>query len=169
MRRGICIILNIVCVLAASTRAETTLPALNGRPPVRWEHFPTPVHTFVWRNWELVTAERLGKVLGTTAENVQALGTSMGLPSVKPDMELHLRRNYISIIRRNWQLLSYEQLLTLLDWKQAHLAYTLREDDFLFSKLGAKPDCPKLTYTEDDATTKARCAEIKKVVDAHFA
>src|SRR5688572_30216687 len=163
------IILNVVCLMAISARAQTTLPADSGRPPVQWEHFPTPVHAFVWRNWELLTAERLAKVLETTAENVRAIGTSMGLPNVKPDMDLHLRRNYISIIRRNWHLVTFQQLLTLLGWKESYLAYTLREDDFLWHKLDPKPHCPKLTYTEDDEVTKERCAEIKKVVEAHFA
>ncbi|NLF94468.1 MAG: hypothetical protein GX564_11340, partial [Oligosphaeraceae bacterium] len=41
---------------------------------------------------------------------------------------------------QNWHLLSYEQLLQLLGWTAEKLEFILREDDFLWHKLGnAKP------------------------------
>ena len=84
--------------------------------PVAAPHFPDRVHAFVWRNWELVDLPRMAAVLRTTPENVRAMGESMGLPAhVAPTEDLR-RRSYITTIRRNWHLLPYEQLLTLLDW-----------------------------------------------------
>ncbi len=45
-------------------------------------------------------------------------------------------RGYVTLIRRNWQLLPYEQLLELLEMTPEQLAFTLREDDYLWVKLG---------------------------------
>ena len=39
-------------------------------------------------------------------------------------------RGYITLIRRNWHLLPYEQLLELVEMTPEQLAFTLREDDF---------------------------------------
>ena len=72
-----------------------------------------------------------------------------GPPAITPDQQ---RRSYISVIKRNWHLLPYEQLLELLGWSPAELAYTLREDDFLFVKLGnGKPRCQRLRYAAPGA------------------
>jgi len=102
--------------------------------PVPFPHFPDRMHAFVWRNWELVPAERLAAVLGATSDQVRAVGLAMGLPDRPPLSEALCRRCYITIIRRNWHLLPYEQLLQLLGWDEAQLAYTLREDDFLWAR-----------------------------------
>ena len=60
----------------------------------------------------------------------------MGLRPPRAITPEQLSRSYITIIRRNWHLLPYDQLLTLLGWTGEKLAYTLREDDFLYVKLG---------------------------------
>ena len=112
------------------------LPTGSAPPSIQFKHFPDRVHAFVWRNWELVSLERMAKVLETTPENVRRIGRSMGLPPHISPPEEYQQRGYISIIRRNWHLLPYEQLLTLLGWDAQKLAFTLREDDFLWIKLG---------------------------------
>ncbi|HIA47709.1 MAG TPA: hypothetical protein EYN96_07010 [Candidatus Hydrogenedentes bacterium] len=81
----------------------------------------------------------------------------MGLgtpPNISPEIR---KRAYITIIRRNWHLLPYEQMMTLLQMTEEELAFTLREDDFLYIKLGSmKPKCAPLTYVApDEATLKA--------------
>jgi hypothetical protein len=119
---------------------------------LEFPHFPDRLHTFVWRNWSAVEPDRLAKVLGTSVENVQAIADSMGLPPYRPKRtEARDRRQeargYITVLRRNWHLLPYDQLLTLLDMSADQLAHSLREDDFLFSKLGLlKPKCEPLKY-----------------------
>src|SRR5262249_51523086 len=67
-----------------------------------------------------------------------------GPPLVTADQQ---RRSYLTVIRRNWHLLPYEQLLELLGWTPKRMAFTLREDHFLFIKLcNLKPDCPRLDF-----------------------
>ena len=105
----------------------------------------------------------------TSEQNVRAVATSMGLPP-DPAVEPQWRtRGYLTVIRRNWHLLPYDQVLTLLDMPAERLAYVLREDDFLFVKLGNhKPKCPPLGFAAPDAKTTERAARIKRVLAEHF-
>jgi hypothetical protein len=142
-----------------------------GKPQLAIEdkHFPTKLHAFVWRNWESVSLERMAKTIGTSPRNIRQIGLSMGLPERVGPVAEFKTRGYVSIIRHNWHLLPYEQLLTLLDWDLNTLDFHLNEDDFLFVKLGNfKPVCDPIKYVEPNAATKQRCAEIKSVVATHF-
>jgi hypothetical protein len=127
------------------------------------------LHAVVWRNWGLVPAERLAAVLHTTPANVAEIAVSMGLPAepvIEPDM---LERGYITLIRRNWHLLPYEQLTQLLDVTPEHLAFTLQEDDFLYIKLGSlKPKCSPVVYEAPTAAAREQAAKIKRQVEQHF-
>ena len=137
--------------------------------PIPEPHFPTRLHQFVWRNWELTNTERMAQILETSADNVLALGESMGLPAkvaLTPDQ---LRRIYVTVIRQNWHLLPDEQLIGLLGWTRAGYDYHLKEDDFLWIKLGSrKPLCEKLIYRPITAQEAARAGEIKALVDRVF-
>ena len=97
------------------------------------------------------------------------MAESMGLPpaaEIPPEMKA---RGYITLIRRNWHLLPYDQLLELLGMTPEQLAFSLREDDFLFYKLGAlKPKCEPLHYVAPDEAARRRAAEIKQVVEKEF-
>ncbi len=137
--------------------------------PVAVPHFPTRMHAFIWRNWTVVEPDRLAKVLGTTPENVRAVAESMGLPP-SPAIPAEFRtRGYITILRRNWHLLPYEQLLTLLDMTPTELAHTLREDDFLIQKFGNhKPACEPIRYVGPDAGATARASRIREIVRKEF-
>ncbi|MCK5853207.1 hypothetical protein KAH27_09300, partial [bacterium] len=81
-----------------------------------YKYFPTRMHAFIWRNWESVPLDRLAKVLNTTTEKVFKAGRAMGLPPYREPGPEFEQRGYISLIRRNWNLISYEQILTLLNW-----------------------------------------------------
>ncbi len=73
------------------------------------------------------------------------------------------------MIRRNWHLLPYEQLLKLLDWTPEHLAFILREDDVLYIKLGShKPKCEPLQYKSPDTSMQHREREIAQIVREEF-
>ena len=159
----------VFVVVCAGLCVADELPVGSAPAALEFPHFPDRVHAFVWRNWEMVSLERMAEVLGTTPENVNEIGRSMGLPEhVTPPAE-YRQRGYISIIRRNWHLLPYDQLLTLLGWDAEKLAFTLREDDFLWIKLGSlKPACPPLQYTEPNEAVKQRCDEIKTLVEREF-
>ncbi|MHB9007463.1 MAG: hypothetical protein ACYDC1_11085, partial [Limisphaerales bacterium] len=62
------------------------------------------------------------------------------------------------------------QLLELLDWTPEKLAYTLREDDFLFVKLGhLKPRCAPLRYQPSSDAWQRRERQIAGLVREEFA
>lgn len=163
------VLLLLGCFLAFGPVHADGLPVVSNKPPVPIDHFPDALHAVVWRNWSLVSAERLADVLETTPESIQQIATSMGLPAdpqVASEME---SRGYITLVRRNWHLLPYEQLLKLLQIDEEQFAHRLREDDFLLIKLGnMKPNCPPVRYAEPTPTAKARAAEIKQTVDRYF-
>jgi len=146
------------------------LPVGTAPKPVQFPHFPDRMHAFVWTNWDLVPAERLGQVVRATRTQITELGRRMGLPKAPEISSDQWRRSYITIIRRNWHLLPYDQLLRLLDWTPEKLAYTLREDDFLYVKLGRlKPKCKALVYAAPSPETLARAEQIGAVVHEAFA
>ena len=152
-----------------SNAEETVLPHGAAPPAIAIGHFPDRVHEFVWRNWNAVDASKMAKILDTSVENVETIAKSMGLPpaaAIPPEMRV---RGYITLIRRNWHLLPYDQLLDLLEMTPEQLAFTLREDDFLFQKLGnLKPKCERLRYRPPDEAAERRAAEIKRVVEETF-
>ena len=148
-----------------SLAAEAVLSEGTAPPPIAAPYFPDRVHAFVWRNWNLVEPIKMAKLLGTSEQNVAAMATSMGLPAAVPVPKEVKTRGYITILRRNWHLLPYEQLLQLVEMTPEQLAFCLREDDFLFHKLGAlKPRCEPLRYAVPDDAAKRRAAEIKQIV-----
>jgi hypothetical protein len=150
-------------------RALDDLPKGPAPKPVPCPHFPSRLHAFVWRNWPLVPVERMAEVVGARPADIRHLGTAMGLgrpPRITRDQQ---RRSYITVLRRNWHLLPYEQLLPLLGWTPEEMAYTLREDDFLFIKLGSlKPQCEPLHFQASDAETRQREREIAEIVRHAF-
>lgn len=159
----------MLTVVMLTTLLSTTLPEGPSPEPLLPFHFPDRLHAFVWRNWRLVPIERMAEVIEAPVDALLDLGKSMGLPDppiLTPDQQ---KRTYITIIRANWHLLNYEQLVKLLGWDESRLAYTLREDDFLFIKLGSlKPKCPPLQWEFPNETARNRASEIKAVVQSHF-
>jgi len=155
--------------LLISMIISVTLPQGSAPEALDFPHFPDRLHAFVWRNWTLAPLERMAEVVGAEEEALLEVGTSMGLPKPPEISEAQLQRTYITIIRANWHLLNYEQLLALLDWDAEHLAFTLREDDFLFVKLGnLKPACVPLEWAPPSDAARARAAEIASLVQDRF-
>ena len=167
------------CLLAPEGLAETAatagpkrssmkpgdLPKGNAPAPVPCPHFPTACHAVVWRNWELVPVEQIARAVGAPTKDVVRIGRAMGLKGPPQISKDQIRRSAITVIRRNWHLLPYDQLLTLLQWTPDELAFSLREDDFLYIKLGShKPECPPVRLLAPDAATRTREQEIAKVV-----
>jgi hypothetical protein len=149
--------------------AAAELPVGSAPAPVAAPHFPDAAHAFVWRNWSLVPVERMAKVIGAEPADVLRMGKAMGLsgpPEVTTDQQ---RRSYITVIRRNWHLLPYEQMLELLGWTADELEFTLREDDFLYIKLGSlKPKCEPVKYAAPDEATLTREEAIAAAVREAF-
>ena len=84
-----------------------------GTAAIELSHFPTKHQAFIFRAYEYIPIDRIAKVLGTDVETVRHAAGEMGLPDYAPG-DLWLRRGYITIIRRMWHILPYEQLLELL-------------------------------------------------------
>ncbi len=153
---------------ASEASGFAALPAGSAPLALPVPHFPDRLHAFVWRNWSLVPIERMARVVGARPAELIRLGHGMGLTGPKRISLDQQRRSYLSVIKRNWHLLPYEQLLELLGWDAEQMAYTLREDDFLFVKLGnLKPRCEILRYRPPDEVTLAREKEIAGVVAEH--
>ena len=163
MKRIVFILLQLVMCITCWAQGKVLLPGEDGRKPaLELDYFPHRQYAFVWRNWSVVDKSRLAEVLATSVENVEELATSMGLPrrqSIEP--EWATTRGYMTVLRRNWHLLPYEQLMQLLDMSREELRFRLIEDDFLWVKLGnIKPWCEPLQYEAPTAEMRQRAAQI---------
>ena len=139
------------------------------KPALIFPHFPDAFHAFLWRNWNLVTLERLANVVKATPQEILLIAKSMGLPEAKSIPADQQRRSYLTIIRCNWHLLPREQLLELLDWTDEKLTFTLREDDFFYITLGSlKPTCRPILYSDQAIKGKDGSTWIKKVLGEEF-
>ena len=131
-----------------NVKTKIPLPPIDDSASLKLSHFPTLMQAVIFRNWEAVSADRIALVLETSTENVIRQAEKMGLPP-QGDTSAWIEKGYITIIRNNWHILPYDQLLTLLGWDEDRLAFILKEDDFLDHKLGyVKPYCDKILYQE---------------------
>lgn len=143
------------------------LPVGETKAPVDFPHFPTRWQAFVWRNWGIVPPAQIAEVLTCTEKEVYQAAVEMGLtaePRINPKWRTH---GYLTLIRNNWHLLPYAQLLKLLNWTPEKMAYTLKEEDFFWIKLGSlKPECSELKYTVltpiQQAATARLCEYLRK-------
>jgi len=156
-------------LLGVIVLASVELPMGAAPEPVLFPHFPDRLHACVWKNWELVPLEKLAAVVGATTKEIRAVGKAMGLSDPPPVSQDQWNRSYITIIRRNWHLLPYDQLLQLLGWTPEQLAFTLREDDFLYAKLGSlKPKCEPIRYAQPDNLAQRWEQDIARVIREDF-
>ena len=139
-----------------------------GPSPLAEPHFPTRLHQFIWRNWELANLDVMAAVVNGESSKLGAIGTSMGLPPKPQLTKEQLRRIYITVIRQNWHLLPNEQLIRLLGWTREKFEFTLKEDDFLDVELGPKPHCDPVRYAAPSGLDRRRAAEMRRTVQAAF-
>lgn len=144
----------------------SVLPEVSEQQAIIYDYFPTRWQAVVWRNWGYVPVERIAKVLGTSCERVCEAAEILGLNPSEPTVEAWLKRGFLTIIRNNWHLCTYEQIETLLDISSEELAFILKEDDFMWIKLGSlKPtvDAPKYApLTEEEVEQTKKIAELLK-------
>lgn len=140
-----------------------TLPPVQAGKTLNYTHFPTHMQCFIYRNWGTVPPSKLAQVLETDEQTVLQLAVDMGLDTSIEIDPIWYEAGYITIIRNNWHLLTYNQLCLLLDWDSDKLAYIIKEDDFLSVKLGNfKTDCPQLKYQPLTDEQKIKTEFIKK-------
>ena len=147
----------------------SVLPSGNAPDRLEYPHFPTLHQMVVWRNINLVPTQRIADTLETTVEKVIRCADEMGIAVNGSEADLFLERGFQTIIRRNWDILPYEQILDLLQWTPEHLAYILKEDDFFWVKLGfGKPRCAPVRYRELSSDEKEATEKIKSAVKKYF-
>ena len=158
------IAVSFMAVMAAASPLPEPGPA-----PLAWPPFPDRLSAYVFLNWTLVPPERLAAAIDARPEDLTRLASLMGLDPDPPVSSEMSRRGYVTLIRRNWHLLPWDQLLKLLDWTADELAYALREDDFLYIKLGnLKPAVSPLRWTPPDPYTQACLRRIGELVRRDF-
>jgi len=141
------------------------LPIGRSPEPVITPHFPDSLHAVIWRNWDVIPLETLAHVLDGTIAQISEIATSMALPDQRPITKTELRRNYMTVLHRNWHLLPYEQLCAILDWTPERMQFGLNEDDFMWAKLGGyKPNCPRVIYAPPTEEAARRAREIARIV-----
>ncbi len=145
------------------------LPQLKKDKVMDFDHFPSRFHAAVFKLWETCSAEDIAAALDIDIKYILKAAEDMGLPSQK-HTHLWKEKGYITTIRNAWHILPYENLLKLLGWTEDELATILKEDDFLFVKLGDfKPWCDPITLPELDEKGKARLDAIKAIMTSYFA
>ncbi|MBR4171369.1 MAG: hypothetical protein IKR48_06925 [Kiritimatiellae bacterium] len=163
----------LVCVSVAvfCPAQERPLPGEPAqKPAVCFDPFPSRLYAFVFRNWTCVPVQRLAETIGTEPEKLIALAADLGLaPQGKLEPEWRTK-GYITVLRRNWHLLPYPQLLTLLGKSREELRYCLMEDDFLMVKLGnIKPKVEPLAYAEPTAHEREQARHLAALLaQEHF-
>jgi len=152
------------------TNIKPLLPMGASNLPVTFPHFPTRHQALVWRNWGLVPIERLANVLRCLPHEVLKAGLELGLREADALADpLWGERGYMTLIRRNWHLLAYEQLLELLDWSEEQLYDALKEDDFLWHKMGfQKPSCETVVLQQLTELQIAQTRTLREVVNRHL-
>ncbi len=143
----------------------STLVSVEKKPPLEYQYFPCRFMGAIFRLWGYIPSEKIAEVLGTSVENVKKSAEKMGLDPDKKADPIWRRRGYITIIKNVWHMLSYDQICTLLDLTSAEFDTMLKEDDFLFSKLGLIiPESEDALWRELTSEEEKRAEWIKKNV-----
>lgn len=129
-------------------------------------NFPTLWQTVIFRNYAYVSTDKIAKVLKCTEETLKIEAERLGIGNQKYDKNWE-ERGYITLIRDNWFLLPYSQILTLLGITQEKLEFYLEKEDFLGVKLGNfKPYCEEVYYFPLNESqiekTKQICSIVKE-------
>ena len=132
-------------------------------PPLEFPHFPTKWQAVLWRNYNIVPLKKLAELLECSEADLSAAAQEMGLPPVQPETADWIRYGYLTVIRNNWHLLNYDQLLQLLEWTPERMRAALREEDFLWGKMGSeKPECAKAVYIPLTAAERQKTIQFRQ-------
>lgn len=134
-----------------------------------YDYFPTTWQTVLWRNWGYVPVERIAKVISATNEQVCQAAVKLGLPA-EPHVNFEwMQRGYLTILRNNWMICTREQILILLDITDEALDFILKEDDFMWIKLGSfKPEVDAPRYTPLTKEQEEQTRAIRRLFTEQF-
>lgn len=129
------------------------------------EHsFPTSWQAVIFRNYGFISVRKLAQVLLTDAKTIRKEASRLGLKKIKFD-ENFVSKGYMTIIRNNWHLLPYSQIRELLGFSEEKFEFVIKEEDFLWVKLGNfKPDCDSVYYYPLTEEQIAKTDKIAKMV-----
>ncbi|MDN3687552.1 hypothetical protein [Cyclobacterium jeungdonense] len=165
---GLCLIGYFLC-MPCLLPAQDRLPLGSHPPALAFDHFPNRLFAFVWRNWNLIGVEKMASLLDCESWQVRDVAQAMGLQEAKPLYASYQKQLYITLLRRNWHLLPYDQLMEVTGMSENEMEFALKEDDFLFHKFGRlKPKVDRLRYSLPSASEWERAAAIYAAVDAHL-
>lgn len=114
----------------------SALPETSLKRAISYDYFPTHWQAVLFRNWGRVPVQKLAKLLNANEETVRNEAGRLGLDGNLCCDENWLTRGYLTTIRENWHLLSMQDIAYLLGITDEYLAFLLKEDDFLWHKLG---------------------------------
>lgn len=145
------------------------LPKESEKLPIRYDYFPTCWQAVIWRNWGYIPAERIAAAIHTDVATVRREAERLGLnPQIRVNPEW-MKRGYLTTIRENWHLCSYKQIMTLLDLTEEQLAFILKEDDFMWVKLGEmKPRVSECVYQPLDESQQESTRQISEKLKKYF-
>ena len=124
--------------------------------------FPKDYLTVIFRNYHYVPDDRLLNILSISEEQLMELTDLLGITD-RPYNDL-TKQSYITIIRQNWDLLSNEQIIQLLGFSKDKFERLLKEDDFLYVKLGEKPETKIVKAEELSNEDKQRLSILRNEI-----
>ncbi len=123
------------------------LPQIVTKKKMPEKQFPQAWQTVIFRNYGYISTDKIAKTLACDEETVVREAARLGLGDVAYDKNWE-EKGYLTLIRHNWYLLNYRQMMTLFGYSEEKLDFLLKEEDFFFVKLGwTKPDCPEIIYS----------------------
>lgn len=129
---------------------------------------PTKWQTVLLRNYGLVPNSIMASVLGTDVKTIEAEAERLGISKIKYNPKWK-KQGYINIVKNNWHLVPYNQLLELLEMDEATLDYNLKEDDFLGIKLGLfKVELEEVKYSPLTSEEIALTEKLAKTVSEEY-
>ena len=147
----------------------SALPQVSNKKAVSYEYFPTVWQNVIWRNWGYIPVNRIAAALETSCANIYCAVKQMGLDENEPLNPMWKKRGYLTTIRDNWHICTYEQIMTLLNISADELAFILKEDDFMWVKLGnEKPQVEKTVYAPLTEEQLSRTREIASLCKEAF-
>ena len=125
---------------------------------------PTLWQTVVFRNYGLISNEKIARIIETDETTVIKSAENLGLKNI-PFNDGWVKKGFVTIIRNNYDILSDNDIAYILDISLEKFKKLLVEFDFLNVKLGDKPEIGVYKYSELTAEQAIETSKIKKLIE----